>query len=420
MINLKDMKLIYKISAVLLVVAGFISCDKSATDFRKFLNGKELVYPGVVNNPHSDPGNLRTELLWNPSPDPSITKYVIKWNNNADSLTYNSADHNPADTIKVIIPGLNEYSYSFIVYSYDAKGNKSIPLDINNVKVYGPNYQSGLVNRAYKVANPYTISPNGNLTLNFYPIDTAGETFSFAHNTSTTIRYTNRKGQAAVKYLFRDSSVTITDFQNGSSLDYRSTFVPVKGAIDTFNVNSFTTYPQILGFAVCDKTAFKKVKLPYDMNPYESDTDIDRLWDGSVGPQGFPDIFHSDGTSPLPQTLTFDMGKLYSNVTQIEETGRNCCHNPNDFEVWGIADITNAATTKQPNDPGWAAEAVQKGWVLLKECKRTDDGSAIMKFDLDNTTTPVRYIRIRVIHNADNEPSYTNMSEITMYYNVFN
>ena len=414
------MKLVFKISVVLLLVAAFISCVKRDTEFKDFLKGKELIYPGIVNNPHTKPGNLRVELLFNPSPDPSIVKYVIYWSNKADSLTYTSDDHNPSDTLKVIVPNLNEYSYSFVVYSYDGQGNRSIPLNINNVKVFGPSYRSGLVNRAYKVANPYTVSADGNLTLNFYKIDTASESFSFAHNTSTTIRYTNRNGQAVEKFLFRDSSVIITDFKGGSTLDYRSTYVPVVGAIDTFNVSTYTMFPQIFGYAACNKSIFAKVKLPSDMNPYEGDTDEDRLWDGSVGPQGFPQIFHSDGAHQLPQTLTFDMGKVYNSLTQIEETGRNCCHNPDDFEVWGIADITNAATTLQPNDPGWTAEAIAKGWKLLKEVKRTDDGQAPLKVNLDDTTTPVRYVRIRIKHNSDGEGSYTNLSEITMFYNVLN
>lgn len=414
------MKLILKLSVILVLVAGFISCQKRDTQFRDFLKGKELIYPGVVQNPHYKPGNLRAELLWNPSPDPSIVKYVIIWNNKADSLVYTSSDHNPADTLRVIVPNLSEYSYSFTVYSYDASGNKSIPLDINNVKVYGPNYQAGLVNRSYNLTNPYSITAAGDLTLYFYHIDTASETFSYAHNTSTTIRYTNLSGVAVQKILYRDSTITIPNFKVGSTLDYRSTYVPVIGAIDTFNVNNYTVFtPQIVD-AVCDKSLFAKVKLPYDMNPYEGDTDEDRLWDGSVGPQGFPNIFHSDGAHPLPQTLTFDMGAIYANVTQIEETGRNCCHNPDDFEVWGIADITNAATTLQPNDPGWPAEAVSKGWKLLKEVKRNDDGQAALKVALDNINIPVRYIRIRVIHNADNEPNYTNMSEITMFHYLHN
>jgi hypothetical protein len=405
---------------MLLLVACIISCVKRDTEFKDFLKGKELIYPGAVTNPHSRPGDLRVELLWNPSPDPSITKYIIFWNNHADSLIYTSSDHNPADTLRVVVPDLNEYTYSFTVYSYDANGNKSIPLAINNVKVYGASYQSGLVNRAYKIANPYTISPSGNVTLNFYKIDTASESFSFAHNTSTTIRYTNRAGDVVQKILRRDSTFTITDFKGGSTLDYRSTYVPIIGAIDTFNVNGYTTFPKIFGYAACDKSIFAKVKLPNDLNPLEGRTDIDRLWDGSQGPQGYPDIFHSDGAHSLPQTLTFDMGKVYNGLTQIEETGRNCCHNPDDFEVWGIADITNAATTLQPSDAGWADEAIAKGWKLLKEVKRSDDGQAPLKVDLDNTTTPVRYIRIRIKHNSDGENNYTNLSEITMFYNVLN
>src|ERR1700743_24992 len=102
------MKLIFKISILLVMIAVFISCAKRDQEFKDFLKGKELVYPGIVNNPNSKPGNLRVELLFNPSPDPSIAKYVIYWNNKADSLVYTSSDHNPADTLKVIIPNLNE------------------------------------------------------------------------------------------------------------------------------------------------------------------------------------------------------------------------------------------------------------------------------------------------------------------------
>jgi len=414
------MRSFFKILILVVLLTSVISCVKRDTEFRNFLDGKELIYPGVVKNPHYTPGDLRAELLWNPSSDPSVVKYVIYWNNKADSMTYTSSDHNPADTLKVIVPGLNEYTYSFVVYSYDANGNKSIPLDINNVKVYGPSYQASLINRPYNVTIPYTVSDAGDVTLNFYKLDTASESFSFAHNVSTTVRYTDRAGQQVQRTFYRDSTFIIHDFKAGSALDYRSAYVPVIGAIDTFNVNSYTTFPEIFGYAACNKALFAKVKLPYDMNPYEGDTDEDRLWDGSVGPQGFPNIFHSDGAHSLPQTLTFDMGKVYNGLTQIEETGRNCCHNPNDFEVWGIADITNAATTLQPNDPGWKAESIAKGWVLLKEVTRNDDGSVAVKVNLDNTTAAVRYIRIRVLHNADNEPNYTNMSEITMFYNVLN
>lgn len=409
-----------KIIIVLLLLAGFLwSCQREDQDYKKFLQGKEIVYPGVPGNPNSRPGNLRTELLWNPSPDPSIAKYVIYWNNKADSMLFTSTDHNPADTLRVVIPGLNEYSYSFVVYSLDAKGNRSIPLDVNNVKVYGPNYQSGLVNRTVNGANPYTVTTDGNVTLHFTPIDTAAERFSYAYNIATDITYTNRQGKQSQTHLSpKATDVTIADYLGGTTMQYHSSYVPAPGAIDTFYVNNAETFPAISSEAACDKTLFVKMKLPGDLSPYESDTDIDRLWDGSVGPQSYPNIFHSDGSGHLPKALTFDMGKLYSNITDVEETGRNCCHNPNDIEVWGIANITNAATTLDPNDSGWPAQMTSKGWTKLGEIIRTDDGQAMMKFSMTSTNTPVRYIRLRIMQNVDGETSYTNMSEITMYTNV--
>jgi hypothetical protein len=407
------MKNIVRIAAFCLLGYLLYGCSKQDTQFESYLNGHEVKYPGTVANAHSRPGNLRAAITWNPSTDPSITRYVIYWNNKADSIIYNSTNHNPSDSLTVVVPNLNEYIYSFTVFSYDAKGNRSIPLDINNVRVYGSIYQSGLSNRGYDVTNPYGISADGKLTLNFLKVDTS------THNVFTDIKYTNKAGKETLGKLSADSmSVTLADYKADTKIQFLSAFKPVANALDTFYVANYEDFPTINSVAICDKKLFKKVYLTNDAKPYEGDTDIDRLWDGSTGPQGFPNIFHSDGNGPLPVVITFDMGAVYKGLVAIEETGRNCCHNPDDFEVWGIADITNAATTLKANNSGWAAEATAKGWSLLKEIKRTDDGSAPLKVNFDPNPPPVRYIRIRIKHNSNNEGNYTNMSELTFWNNA--
>jgi hypothetical protein len=108
------------------------------------------------------------------------------------------------------------------------------------------------------------------------------------------------------------------------------------------------------------------------------------------------------------------MGKIYTNLAQIEETGRDCCNNPTKFEVWGIDDITNAATTLRADNPGWKDEAIAKGWKLLKEVVRTDNGNSAYKVALNDNPPPVRYIRIRVL-STSNGSSASNMSEITFW-----
>ncbi|MET3980458.1 hypothetical protein ABIB62_003059 [Mucilaginibacter sp. UYP25] len=407
------MKNLFRICLFSFIVASFIACEKKDQEFKKFLGDKEVTYPGKVQNPHSKPGNLRTALVWNPSPDPSVSKYVIYWNNKADSLVFTSNNHNTSDSVTTVIPGLSEYIYSFTMISYDGKGNKSVPLDINNVKVYGPVYQSGLLNRVYDAANPFTVSENGDVKLNFLAPDTS------SLNVSTIIKYTNRNNVVVEKNLTPDAnSYTITDYKSGEPVSFRSGYIPVRGAIDTFYVENYSTFPEINGITQCAKSLFKENKLNGDAGTYEGQTSVSKLWDGSVGPQGYPNIFHSDGDHRLPHAITFDMGKVYKALTSIEETGRNCCNNPDQFEIWGIADITNAATNLSPNDNGWPAEMQAKGWTLLKDIKRTDDGQALMKFDFGAGLPAVRYIRVRVKHVTTGDSNYSNMSEMTFFNDV--
>ena len=401
------MKYIYKLPAVaLLLTVIIVSCTKDDLAFKEFLKDGETVYPGKVSKIVAKAGNLRTGLWFNPSPDPSVTKYVIKWNNNADSIAVNSSSHNPLDTIKVIIPNLSEYTYTFTVFSYDAQGRKSIPIEAPNVRVYGPLYQGALLNRPFNATEPYVVNSNGSLQLNFNTSDTI--------NVGTTIRYTNASNVQVDKVLpASDMSITLNDYKSGTDVLYKSSYIPSKGSLDVFNVSEFSTFPKIFTLVQCDKSLFKEVRLPNDVDTYESGTSISKLWDGSNGPQSYPNIFHSDG-SYIAHVLTFDLGKTYNNLAQIEEVGRDCCNNPDRFEVWGINDLTNATTTLRADNSSWKTEAIAKGWVLLKEVTRTDDGKNAMKFDLIANPPPVRYIRIRVLHTVTGS-GYSNMSELTFW-----
>lgn len=402
------MKNIYKAYGFLfLCLLLAAACSKDDTSFKTFLKDGEIVYPGKASAVIAKPGNLRVGLWWNPSPDPSINKYTVFWNNNKDSITVNATTHQPLDTIKVVIPDLKEYTYTFTVYSYDKLGHKSVPVNAYNIRVYGPLYQSGLLNRPYNATAPFLVKPDGSVQLNFNTPDTI--------NVSTVIKYTNKLDVAAEKQLAGNvSSITLTDYKAGTEIQYKSSYIPAYGSLDIFQVSAYSVFPKIFSLVMCDKSLFKEYVLPNDVGTLD-ESPLKNLWDGSVGPQGYPNIFHSKDNITLPHTITFDMGKAYTSLSVMEETGRNCCHNPDQFEVWGIADISNAATTLPASNPGWKAEAIAKGWVLLKDVLRTDDGQAAMKFDLLENPPAVRYIRLRIKHTANNDTKQSNMSEITFW-----
>lgn len=403
------MKQIYKIIWVLLGLFVLImACSKKATDYRSFLDGKELVYPGVVSNPSAFPGKGRIMLEWHPSPDPSVSKYIVYWNNYADSVIVQSQSHNPSDTVKCLINNLQEYNYTFFIYSFDKDGNKSIPTEIDNARVYGSIYQSTLQNRPVNGDTAYVVSQDGSsVRLMFSAPDTI--------NISTLIKYTNNSGNTEEKVLLPDSnSITLTDYKFGTPVLYQSSYIPSMGAIDTFYTSTYDTFPSIYRLVECDKSLFMPMHLPNDANAGFG-TSLNEIWDGNMQPKDYPNIFHTDGAEPLPLHFSFDLGKIYNNLYKVEETGRNCCHNPTDFEIWGIADTTGAITTLPGNDPQWKNEAISKGWTLLKEVVRTDNGIAPFDAYLISNPPPVRFIMIRVLKTYD-DPNYVNISQITFWY----
>jgi hypothetical protein len=389
---------------VLISIIVLWGCSKDTLDYRQYLDGKERIYPGFPGQVEALPGNYRVRLNWKASPDPSVTRYRIFWNNSADSLEMKAPDRGTGD-VSVIIANLVEYNYSFTIYSYDQAGNRSVPVQVNNVKVYGNSYKSSLTNRFLVAANPYQLDDSG-ITLRFETPDTI--------NIATEILYTYKDGSIHKSALGPDeNTIKLADYKTGTRIYFKSAYVPVKSAIDTFYTVGYDSLSNIM--VPVDKSLFRPLKLANDVGTYTSETSLSKLWNGNKAPTGYPDIFHSDDQSPLPHHLTFDMGKQVANLTQFEIIGRDCCNNPTKFEIWGIANLTGAETQSPGNSPGWTAESKGRGWTLLQTVERTDDGSAPFKVTFPDGLPTVRYIRIRVIEVASGDASYSNISEVSFW-----
>ncbi|MDR6943746.1 DUF4998 domain-containing protein [Mucilaginibacter pocheonensis] len=221
--------------------AGLIisSCSKKNESYKDLLKGGEIYYPGVVQHTNYRAGNLRTMLVWNPSPDPKIVKYKVFWNNKQDSMIVASTSHNPLDTFKLIVPNLLENTYNFNVYSIDGEGRSSISINISGVRVYGPKYQSGLFNRPYNANKPYLLDIlHGNVRLNFNTPDSI--------NVNTVVHFFDNNNKLNSVNLSPDSTgITLSNFKFGTPVTFQSSYIPQSAAIDVFTVADVTTFPAI-------------------------------------------------------------------------------------------------------------------------------------------------------------------------------
>lgn len=400
------MKIIFNIAFVCFVSFIFSGCKKYGNDYKDYLENKEIKYSGKISKAGYNTGNLRAELFWNPSPDPSITKYIITWNNGTSTLEQPAATNNPDDTVRVTIPDLDEYVYSFSVVSYDSKGNKSIATEINNVRVFGPTYIATLLNRAVNSSDPYQFLTDGTLQLNFNKRDTM--------NVATTIRYTNQLGVIEERQLLAEqNSIIIPNYKPGTLIQYRSSYIPQAGSIDDFNVAQFSNFPTIIKITQCDKSLFSEYRLPTDIGS-EYGWILPHLWDGITGQdQGF----HTGGYG-MPQWFTINLGQEVQldnfRLWQRENALYNVA-NPKVFEVWG---------SNNPNaDGSWDSWTKLQTFTSFKPSglpagQNSDADNAYAKagekFVFPAGIPTVKYLRIKVLQTWGNT-TYLHLSELTFF-----
>lgn len=213
-----------KLFTGLLLLLSIVACNKEGYNYDKYLKGKEITYTGLVSNLSASTGNKRVQLKWSPSPDRSIVKYVVYYNNRQDSIVVPAKGEATKDSIKVVVPNLEEYIQDFSLFTVDAGGNKSVGQSLTAIKVYGPLYISSLRNRRFTTSSLSTT----NLVLNF-----AENTDTI--NVTTKLTYVNNVGNKVDLFLHRDSlRAVLPNWKTGEKVLVRSAFIPVRNAIDTF------------------------------------------------------------------------------------------------------------------------------------------------------------------------------------------
>ncbi len=380
-----------------------LGCEKYAEDYKAYLDDKEIVYPGLARNIRYRAGNLRTELIWNPSPDPNITHYLVEWNNGSRSTKVEADTHNPTDSIIVNISELPEYVYSFTITAFDKQGNRSIGQQVHNVRVYGPSFQAILLNRRADQDIPYELTAEQELRIRFGVADSM--------NVTTRVNYLTNQGTTKTLFLSaQQNDLVLPDYKYGTTIKYRSGYLPEENALDTLFALQDAEFPVIL--RPIDKSLFHDFFLPGDAEsawgwilPY--------AWDNSLEEPGF---HTADFEGPL--SFTIDMGeaqslktiKLWQRVSALYDHG-----NPRVLEVWG---------SNNPSvDGSWESWDKLETFTMNKPSglplgEQTDEdiraANAGHEFEFNHLSEPIRYLRVRVLETWGKTP-YMHLLEIALY-----
>lgn len=384
----------------LVICLYLISCGKQDSLYKRFIEDGTYIYTGKVDSIEAFPGKNRIVLQWIIT-DPNITECVIYWDNKSDSTTVPIKNVTRIDTVHVIIDSLTEGSHEFEIYTYDNKGNSSVNASIIT-SVFGAKYNAGLLNRFVKGLE----FKNGSLIITWDKPDTI--------NITTRVEYTDRLNQTRSVFLLPDiNSLTITDWELGTTLYYKSSYVPQSTAIDTFLV-SFYDSIRVSNIPV-DKSLWKEALLPNDMVDNAFGSALPNIWNGVTG-EAFPSSYYSN--LKLPYTFTIDLGEIYSRLTEFSVWGVTdyTFNNVLGFEIWGIADTTGASTVLLPDNYGWVNESIEKGWTLLGNVERKDNGAGGFKIKLIQDPPPVRFIRLRVLHTLPSGTAQSTISEISFWF----
>jgi hypothetical protein len=213
--------------AIILLLFSISSCTKKGSGNAK----EEPVVVGKISGLSSFPGRDRVKLTWKQpasSEGIQVIQYRVFWNNNADSLEVPA----PAtDMVTAIITKLAEGSYTFTVYSYDNKGNKSEKTAANG-RAYGSVYEGTLMNRSLKDTVFNTTTKAVVITWNA----------SVAGTVATEIQFTDTMEVLhTIKAMPIAGTTMLNGYKPGSVFVYRTLFLPEPAAIDTF----FTPYDSI-------------------------------------------------------------------------------------------------------------------------------------------------------------------------------
>lgn len=318
------MKNIINISVIVCVIISLYSCTDMEDIYKEYVVPGGITYPQKPMKPMAYSGDSRIMLKWSKGNDPSIVKATVSWDNGAQMKEF-AIDGNKKD-IEIILEGLEEKDYFFTVRTFDAKGNGSVPIELNSL-AYGESYKSSIYNRTFEMAyvdveklvvewNPADIS-NGMVYTELYYLNKAGE-----------------KQTLEIDAKFNDKCV-IDDYKLGTDISHKSFFIPDTTCVDVFETQIDKTVPS---------TILDRSDWTITASSYEETAQMPNGGDPKFVLDGLPTYWHSLHSSSqpgYPHWLAVDMKKqvnIKRVVLQCRNDGNSKRYSFKNFTILGSQD----------------------------------------------------------------------------------
>lgn len=261
------MKKIYIILISLLALVA-ASCAKQDTVYKEFIKDGGLIYPAKPLNITAERGYQRIVLKWDIPMDPSIRTAKLFWDSRTQSMDFDCSAY-PDGKVSVVIPNLEDRSYTFEVINYDASGNASLAAEIT-ASPFGESWLVSHAERSVKFSEMEGTSAK--ITLG-KPTDEI---------VATRFRYITTSGKTIEKdFLATEGTVYLPDAEKWKYYDYKSAYCSADG-IDTVWVASWMRSPSPIATNVDSKTASVSVTANQVRDAFKPELILDGIKDSGT------------------------------------------------------------------------------------------------------------------------------------------
>lgn len=231
------MKMKYIKSILFMLAAGMagtiFSCTKM-DEYKKYEADGEIQYPGIFDSLKVIPGRNRALVTGVLLSDPKVVKYRIFWNGGLDSLEAPLKRSGSVDTLSQIVDNLPEGPITFEIHTYDANGNKSIPMTVSGA-IYGDNFQSSINLRGNREVLGSGLTVDGAVRLVWADVE------PYVGVVGMKISYSDvmdMEKDTIVPVQLSDQVTILPDASIQKPVTYHTLFIPDAYGIDTLTIGA--------------------------------------------------------------------------------------------------------------------------------------------------------------------------------------